>query len=160
MSTEPGDRLAPTPPEQALSTGRHPDQIAFDRALAEDDIRQLAEELGYGFHTLTDGTIVLEPRPNHDHCGICAYAAEVHDRAARTRDAATHPLKAFVVLPEPDELDDDGQLWFDDYEIRVDTTGSGPAAVYVGGKLRHLDDGLERHAAALLAAIAAARSAS
>lgn len=75
-------------------------------------------------------------------------------------DADDYPLSAVVALPDPDEVDDDGQVWFGDYDIRVDPTGSGPAEVYVGVNksapgLRQL----ERHAAALLAAIAAARAA-
>lgn len=44
----------------------------FDRALAEHDVRQLADELGYAFVVLTDGTIVLEPPADPSHCGICA----------------------------------------------------------------------------------------
>lgn len=79
-------------------------------------------------------------------------------------DAADdYPLSAVVALPPCDEVDDDGQLWFGDYEIRVDPTGSGPAEVYVansdGTRSAPGLPALERHAAALLAAIAAARAA-
>lgn len=73
-------------------------------------------------------------------------------------DEDGYPLSAVVALPQPDMTDDDGQIWFGDYEIRVDPTGRGPAEVYVGKSapgLRHL----ERHAAAILAAVAAARAA-
>jgi hypothetical protein len=76
-------------------------------------------------------------------------------------DQAPAPA-ALVTLPEADELDDDGQLWFGDYEIRVDTTGRGPAEVYVmqadGTRSAPGLPALERRAAALLAAIAAARA--
>jgi hypothetical protein len=60
-------------------TETHPDVRAIDRAIAEHDVRQLAEELGYSTAVLTDGTIVCEPRPDPEHCGICAYAADLHD---------------------------------------------------------------------------------
>lgn len=77
-------------------------------------------------------------------------------------DDQTSAPAALVTLPEADELDDDGQMWFGDYEIRVDTTGSGPAEVYVanGDGTRSAPGlpALERYAAALLAAIAAART--
>lgn len=39
----------------------HPDVQEFDRAVAEHEARELADELGYAFGVLTDGTIVLEP---------------------------------------------------------------------------------------------------
>lgn len=55
-------------------TKRHPDVEQFDRAVAEFEARQLADELGYEFHVLTDGTIVLEPPPDPDCCAICAGA--------------------------------------------------------------------------------------
>lgn len=40
---------------------RHRDLAEFDQAVAEHEARQLADELGYAFGVLTDGTIVLEP---------------------------------------------------------------------------------------------------
>lgn len=65
MSAKPDDRLTPAPSGNELSTGsttvRHPDLAKFDRALAEHDARQLADEIGYAFFVLTDGTIILEP---------------------------------------------------------------------------------------------------
>jgi hypothetical protein len=66
---------------------------------------------------------------------------------------------AVVVLPEPDEVDDDGQIWFDDYDVRVDTTGHSrePATIWIRNVPRDVDQ-VERHAIALLAAVAAARA--
>lgn len=44
-----------------VSTGRHPDLIEFDKAIAEHEARQLADEIGYGFYVYADGAIVLNP---------------------------------------------------------------------------------------------------
>lgn len=55
---------------------------AIDQAIAEYEIRDYAEQLGYHVGILTDGTIVCEPRPDPNHCETCrAGAADWHDRA-------------------------------------------------------------------------------
>lgn len=57
-----------------------------------------------------------------------------------------------IALPEPDGPDEDGQLWFDDFGIRVDTTGKrGDPHLYVNGEPR-TPDAVYRHAVALIAA--------
>lgn len=39
---------------------------------------------------------------------------------------------AVVKLPPPSSMDEDGQIWFDTTEIRVDTTGSKPEIYSIG----------------------------
>ncbi|QFG06051.1 hypothetical protein KDW75_gp49 [Mycobacterium phage Mercurio] len=64
----------------------------FDRAIAEHEARQLADELGYSFGVLTDGTIVLEPpAPAIDYsrneggaeCARCDKTLDVFTRCQR-----------------------------------------------------------------------------
>ena len=57
---------------------------------------------------------------------------------------------AVVELPEPDEEDDDGQVYFDDGEIRVDMTGPSPTIWRNGREVTPTR--LRAEAAALLAA--------
>ena len=63
-----------------------------DQAIAEHEARQLADELGYSFGVLTDGTIVLEPpTPTVDHsrneggpdCARCGKELTVFTRCQR-----------------------------------------------------------------------------
>lgn len=55
---------------------------AIDQAIAEHEIREYAEQLGYHVGILTDGTIVCEPRPDPTHCATCREgASDWHDRA-------------------------------------------------------------------------------
>lgn len=59
-----------------------------------------------------------------------------------------------VELPEADEVDEDGQMWFGNYDIRVDTTGAGTEhpRLYVDGQA--MNPALIRNrAVALLAAL-------
>lgn len=115
-----------------MSGDRHPALAEFDAAVVEHEARALADEYGYGFAVLVDGVIALAPPDT--------------------------PPAAVLALVLPDEIDDDAQMWFDDYRIRVDTTGRGPAVIYVDK--REISVGrLELHARALLSAIAIAREA-
>lgn len=57
---------------------------------------------------------------------------------------------AVVELPEG-EQDDDGQVWFDDYDIRVDHTGRHGAEVYLNKRPVH-PSWLRRRAEEYLAA--------
>lgn len=43
-----------------------------------------------------------------------------------------------IKLPEPEGMDEDGQIWFDATEIRVDTTGSEPE-IYLGRNQRTVE---------------------
>lgn len=45
----------------------HQELAKFDQAVAEHEARQLADEIGYTFGVLTDGTIVLEPPRDPEH---------------------------------------------------------------------------------------------
>ena len=62
------------------------DHQAIDQAIAEHELRDYAEQLGYTVGILTDGTIVCEPRPDPKHCGICHTAAEVRDAVSAGGD--------------------------------------------------------------------------
>lgn len=48
-------------------TEPHPDVAKYDRAVVEHEAREFADSIGYGFHTMTDGTIILEPPTDPDH---------------------------------------------------------------------------------------------
>ncbi|QFP96176.1 hypothetical protein PP506_gp55 [Gordonia phage DobbysSock] len=79
-------------------------------------------------------------------------------RFSTEREHAAHVAAAIrdsgltvIALPEG-EADDDGQVWFDDFDIRVDTTGRREDIhLYVNGEPRS-PDATRRHASALLAA--------
>lgn len=47
-------------------------------------------------------------------------------------DAQMRAGYGVVKLPEPAGMDEDGQIWFDYTEIRVDTTGSEPEIFTIG----------------------------
>ncbi|NKZ93738.1 hypothetical protein GS966_28865 [Rhodococcus hoagii] len=65
--------------------------------------------------------------------------------------ALTNADHVIVKLPQGIE-DDDGQVWFDEFDVRVDCTGtSRPYEVWVGGRSRSAA-GLEHLAAEYLAA--------
>ncbi len=71
--------------------------------------------------------------------------------AAHVVAALTNAGHALVELPEGIP-DDDGQVWFDEFDVRVDCTGtSRPYEVWVGGRSRSAA-GLEHLAAEYLAA--------
>ena len=73
------------------------------------------------------------------------------DHAAHVVAALTNAGHALVELPEGIP-DDDGQVWFDEFDVRVDCTGtSRPYEVWVGGRSRSAA-GLEHLAAEYLAA--------
>ena len=82
--------------------------------------------------------------------GISAEEAmpQARDLVAAIRDSGY----TVIALPEADGPDGDGQLWFDDFDIRVDTTGKrDDIRLYVNGEPR-TPDAVYRHAAALIAA--------
>ncbi|NKW34834.1 hypothetical protein GS942_23380 [Rhodococcus hoagii] len=71
--------------------------------------------------------------------------------AAHVVAALTNAGHVIVELPEGTP-DDDGQVWFDEFDVRVDCTGtSRPHDVWVGGRSRSAA-GLEHQAAEYLAA--------
>lgn len=71
--------------------------------------------------------------------------------------AALQAARMVVVELPAGEEDGDGQLWFDGYDIRVDTTGFGTEypSLYVEDDAVN-PSAVRRHAAALLAAAEAA----
>lgn len=86
-------------------TGRHPDLVEFDRAVAEFEVRQLADELGYDFGVLTDGTIVLEPpvpaQPpaiSADSCADCGVTLNPTNRCQLVDYTRTPGVAVLVYL--------------------------------------------------------------
>jgi hypothetical protein len=70
-------------------TDPHAELAKYDQAVVEHEARKLADETGYTFGVLTDGTIVLEPPADASCCGICATRADVEhlDHAGNGGDA-------------------------------------------------------------------------
>lgn len=89
----------------------------------------------------------------HPVTTIDALNGEYTVRANELLGALTAAGYAVVKLPEPCHEDDDGQLYFDDGEIRVDTTGSSNEwpRLYVGRKPAD-PDRMRAEAAEMLAA--------
>ncbi|NKS97476.1 hypothetical protein GTA09_20315 [Rhodococcus hoagii] len=82
-------------------------------------------------------------------CGEASATDREH--AAHVVAALTNAGKTIVELPEGIP-DDDGQVWFDEFDVRVDCTGTTrPYEVWVGGRSRSAA-GLEHQAAEYLAA--------
>ncbi|MGJ5667766.1 hypothetical protein QLG13_07845 [Rhodococcus aetherivorans] len=71
--------------------------------------------------------------------GIIMENSDWSDVLAGSELAADAILARFAVVefPEPDGEDDDGQTYFDDYEIRVDHTGRHGAEVYLNKRPVH-----------------------
>ena len=92
----------------------------------------------------------------------CGWEEPIYDRDVTALHAA-HVVAAIrdsgytvIALPEAEGPDEDGQLWFGDYDIRVDMTGKrDDPHLYVYDGPRSPDEVCE-HAAALLAAAQAA----
>lgn len=60
-------------------------------------------------------------------CGECKRAIPETDIAAHQIDALRRGGFAVVALPQPDEEDGDGQVFFDDWSVRADPTGRASA---------------------------------
>ena len=82
---------------------------------------------------------------------ICGLRVDAGSHAAHVVAAIRDSGLTVIALPEG-EADDDGQVWFDDFDIRVDTTGwREDIHLYVNGEPRS-PDAARHHASALLAA--------
>lgn len=86
-----------------------------------------------------------------DHVQFKLDAYELEAATASVVAAIRDSGLTVIALPEG-EADDDGQVWFDDFDIRVDTTGRREDIhLYVNGEPRS-PDAARHHASALLAA--------
>lgn len=96
-----------------------------------------------------DGFDASDRYPEYGHSALrAAYRSGWADVVAAIRDSGY----TVIALPESDGPDEDGQLWFDDSDIRVDTTGKpDDTRLYVNGEPR-TPDAVYRHAVALIAA--------
>lgn len=83
----------------------------------------------------------------------CVTWEEIVEKAAPAVVAAIRDSGLTVIaLPEAEGPDEDGQLWFGDYDIRVDMTGKRDEPhLYVYDEPR-TPDAVHRHAVALIAA--------
>ncbi|MGB3602744.1 MAG: hypothetical protein WBA38_04230 [Gordonia sp. (in: high G+C Gram-positive bacteria)] len=98
-----------------------------------------------------NGCVVGEERPGG---GIYVEATLFLDAWAQVAlEALATEGYAVVKLPKPDEIDGDGQVYFDDCDIRVDATSRQPLDIYLyGSAIVVSPDLLRRTAAARLAA--------
>lgn len=97
---------------------RHPDLATFDRALAEHEVRQLADEIGYTTSVLDDGAIILRPPvdpererrasaaidalfdPARDECADCGTKLDALNRCQVVEHAADTGVSLVFVCPE------------------------------------------------------------
>lgn len=91
-----------------------------------------------------------------DQLADLIWRVETRDLRVMTRSDAEAILGRFAVveLPEPDGEDDDGQVYFADFDIRVDTTGRHGYTAHLTSEVsREIDaELLRRRAASYLAA--------